>query len=67
MSTSYTREAVITGLVLLVINWALDVVVLVELLGMPAGDYITQIGIRYLIIPAIAIATGIVADDAAQK
>jgi len=67
VSTSYTREAVITGLVLLVINWALDVVVLVELLGMPAGDYITQIGIRYLIIPAIAIATGIVADDAAQK
>ena len=64
VSKSYTSEAVITGFVWLAMNWALDAVVLVGILGMPAGDYITQIGIRYLMIPAIVIAAGIVADDA---
>jgi hypothetical protein len=34
---------------------------------MPAGDYLTQIGIRYLMNPAIVIAAGVVADEAAQK
>ncbi|MDO9326073.1 MAG: hypothetical protein Q7T80_14075 [Methanoregula sp.] len=61
---SYTREAVITGLVWLGMNWALDAIVLVGLLGMPPADYFTQIGIRYLMIPAIVIAAGIVADEA---
>ena len=64
---SYTREAVISGLVWLAINWALDAVVLVGFLGMLPGDYLTQIGIRYLMIPAIVIAAGVVADEAAQK
>jgi hypothetical protein len=67
VSTSYTREAIITGLVWLAMNWVLDAVVLVGLLGMPAGDYIMQIGIRYLMIPAIVIATGIVADQAMHR
>jgi len=30
-------------------------------------DYITQIGVRYLMIPAMVIAAGIIADDAAQQ
>ena len=61
---SYTRESVITGLVWLVVNWVLDALVLVGLLGMAPPDYITQIGLRYLMIPAMVIAAGIIADDA---
>ena len=67
VSTSYTHEAVITGFVWLVTNWALDAVVLVGILGMTVGDYITQIGIRYLMIPAIVIAAGVVTDEATLR
>jgi hypothetical protein len=42
VTTTCTREAVITGLVWLVINWVLDTIVLVGLLGMAPLDYITQ-------------------------
>ena len=67
VTTAYTREAVITGLVWLVVNWVLDTIVLVGLLGMAPLDYITQIGVRYLMIPAMVIAAGIIADDTAQQ
>jgi hypothetical protein len=67
VTTSYAREAVITGMVWLLMNWALDVVVLVGLLGMPPMDYAIQIGLRYLMIPAMIIATGVVADRAAGR
>ena len=67
VSTSYTHEAVIIGFVWLVMNWALDAVVLVGILGMTVGDYITQIGIRYLMIPTIVIAAGVVADEATLR
>jgi hypothetical protein len=59
VTTAYTREAVITGLVWLVVNWVLDTIVLVGLLGMAPLDYITQIGVRYLMIPAMVIAAGL--------
>ena len=67
VTTAYTREAVITGLVWLVVNWVLDTVVIVSLLGMAPLDYITQIGVRYLMIPAMVIAAGIIADGAALR
>jgi hypothetical protein len=67
VTTAYTREAVITGLVWLFVNWVLDTIVLVGLLGMTPLDYITQIGVRYLMIPAMVIAAGIIADDTAQQ
>ena len=67
VTTAYTREAVITGLVWLFVNFVLDTIVLVGLLGMTPLDYITQIGVRYLMIPAMVIAAGIIADDTAQQ
>jgi hypothetical protein len=67
VTTAHTREAVITGLVRLVVNRVLDTIVLVSLLGMAPLDYITPIGVRYLMIPAMVIAAGIIADDTAQQ
>jgi hypothetical protein len=64
VTTSYAREALITGTVWLVMNWALDLVILVGLLGMAPLDYILQIGLRYIMIPAMVLAAGIVADHA---
>ncbi len=62
----YTWEAVITGIVWLLANWVLDLIVLVGLLAMPLPDYATQIGLRYLVIPAMVIAAGVVADEAVR-
>jgi len=60
----WAREAIVTGIVWLVANWILDLIVLVGLLGMTLPDYATQIGLRYLVIPAMVIAAGVVADEA---
>ena len=67
VTTAYTRVAVITGLLRLGMSWTVDLIVLVGLLGLPPPDYISQIGVRYLMIPAMVIAGGIIADDAAQQ
>jgi len=64
---NFTREAVVTGIVWLLANWILDLIVLVGLLGMALPDYATQIGLRYLVIPAMVIAAGVVADEAGGK
>jgi len=63
---NYTREAVVTGMVWLLANWVLDLIVLVGLLGMTLPDYAAQIGLRYLVIPAMVIAAGVVADEAGK-
>ncbi len=63
----YISEAIITGIVWLFANWVLDLIVLVGLLGMTLPDYAAQIGLRYLVIPAMVIAAGVVADNAVKR
>jgi len=67
VETSYTREAIITGITWLLANWILDLIVLVGMLGTALPDYATQIGLRYLVIPAMVITAGVVADEAVKK
>ena len=64
---NYTREAIVTGIVWLLANWVLDLIVLVGLLGMALPDYAGQIGLRYLVIPAMVIAAGVLADEAVRR
>jgi hypothetical protein len=64
VKASYTCEAVITGIFWLVVNRALDVVV--RVLGMAPADYTTRIGPGYCVIPAMVIASGVIADMAAK-
>jgi hypothetical protein len=61
---SYTREAVITGVCWRVLNWAPDALVLGGLIDMTPADYLSRTGRRYLMIPAMVIASGAVADKA---
>lgn len=63
----YVREAIVTGIVWLIANWALDLIVLVGMFGMNPGEWATFIGLRYLMIPVIVIMAGIVADEVLQK
>ncbi|WP_243668479.1 hypothetical protein [Methanoculleus chikugoensis] len=51
----------------LLINWALDAVILLPLSGgMDAGTYMAQIGLRYLSIPIIAVGIGYAAEQAVR-
>jgi len=64
---NFTHEAIVTGFVWLFANWILDLIVLVGLLGMALPDYATQIGLRYLVIPVMVIAAGVVVDEAVKR
>jgi hypothetical protein len=56
----YLREGILIGVSWLVINWVMDGLVLLPMSGMDVATYFSQIGIRYLVIPVIAIGMGFV-------
>ena len=64
---NFTHEAIVTGIVWLLANWILDLIVLVGLLGMTLPDYAAQIGLRYLVIPAMVIAAGVMAEEGMRR
>jgi len=63
---NFVREGALLGGVWLLINWALDAVVLLPLSGMDAGTYMGQIGLRYLNILIIAVGIGYAAEHAVR-
>lgn len=58
VNANHLREGVIVGSAWFCINIALDLLVLVPMSGMSVSDYFTQIGLRYLVIPAMSITVG---------
>jgi hypothetical protein len=62
--TPTLRSGLALGCYWLAINLILDLVVLAPLAGMSARDYFYDIGLRYLLIPIIAGAIGVVAESA---
>lgn len=58
IGADYLKEGVTLGFTWLFINLLLDIIVLVAMFGMPAGDYFSQIGLRYLVIPVMTITVG---------
>ncbi|MBU1026962.1 MAG: hypothetical protein KKA31_04455 [Candidatus Margulisbacteria bacterium] len=56
----FLKEAVTLGLVWLVLNWLLDFVALLPLSKMPYLQYFKEIGLRYLVMPAMTIPIGYV-------
>ncbi|MBI4723630.1 MAG: hypothetical protein HY765_00985 [Rhodomicrobium sp.] len=60
-----------TGLALgcywLFLNLALDLLVLVAIIGMPVITYFYDIGLRYLLIPILSTAMGITVQEAAER
>ncbi len=54
----YLRQGVIIGVAWLAINYGFDLLVLVALFGMGAGEHFRQIGLGYLAIPPVPIAIG---------
>jgi hypothetical protein len=54
-------SAAVVGVYWLILNWALDLAVLVPMSGMQITEYFFDIGLRYLLLPIIAVAMGIAA------
>ncbi len=58
IKTDYFKEGIIVGSTWFGINILLDLLVLIPMSGMSIADYFTQIGLRYLVIPAMSITVG---------
>ena len=61
------KSGLVIGSLWLAINLLLDLAVLVPLSGSSVADYFQDIGLRYLMIPIMAVAVGLVAQDARRS
>jgi hypothetical protein len=57
--SGYLKAGIQTGLIWTVLNWILDLIVLVGLMKTPAGMYVMDVGLRYLAIPIMTVGCGI--------
>lgn len=55
---NFVKEGVLVGVLWFAINIILDVIILMPMSKMSLKDYIMQIGLRYLMIPAISMGMG---------
>lgn len=58
IKADYLKQGLIVGLTWFAINILLDLLVLIPMSKMSLSDYFTQIGLRYLAIPAMSLAIG---------
>lgn len=58
ITVDYIKEGIIVGSIWFIINILLDWLILIPMSGMSISNYFTQIGLRYLMIPAMSIAVG---------
>jgi hypothetical protein len=58
ISENYLHEGILIGVIWFCINILLDLVILLPMSKMPIPDYFVQIGLRYLMMPAMSIAVG---------
>ncbi len=58
VNSGFLKEGIIVGIVWFLLNIVLDLLILIPMSGMPVSDYFTQIGLRYLAMPAMSIAVG---------
>lgn len=56
----YLQEGIWLGIVWVVLNWLLDFIALLPLTKMPYLQYFKEIGLRYLVMPAMSIPVGYV-------
>lgn len=54
----YLYHGILTGIVWLIINWGLDILILLPMAKLSIYDYFAQIGLRYLVLPVMCIMAG---------
>jgi hypothetical protein len=65
--TNWITTGITIGISWLLINWILDVIVLVTLFEMTPTDWFIQIGSRYLLLPMMAVLAGASAHLGVEK
>mgnify|MGYP001078326439 CR=1 FL=1 len=66
MHENYLKEGITVGIIWLIINWALDIAILLPLSGSTVSVWFMEIGLRYLVIPIMTMALGYALRDAAD-
>jgi uncharacterized membrane protein YpjA len=56
VESNFLKEGILLGISWLLINWALDFIILIPMAEMATSNYFTEIGLRYLNFPIISIA-----------
>ena len=67
INDGYLKEGIVIGITWLFINLILDLLILIPMSGMAYGEYFTQIGLRYLVIPVMSIMVGQVASNVSKS
>lgn len=67
ISDQYVRKGWMIGGIWLVINWILDIGILLPLNGMDFSTYFGEIGLRYLMIPVMSVMAGYIAGNITNK
>jgi hypothetical protein len=57
---NYFREGFLAGIIWILLNYVLDLMVLVPMAGMSFGQYFMTIGLGYLQIPVVCTAVGMI-------
>lgn len=63
VSENFVKESIKVGLAWFLINLVLDGIVLLPMSKMSIADYLSQIGLRYLVIPIFTITIGMVVQE----
>lgn len=67
LKSDYLKEGITAGAAWLAINILLDILTLVMAFGMPLPDYLSQIGLSYLMIPIMGAAMGAAIENSKKK
>lgn len=63
ITTDFVKSALQLGLIWLVVNWVLDLLVLVAVFGNPLDEWLVATGARYVMIPIVTTLVGLVVSD----
>jgi hypothetical protein len=64
LKKDYVKEGLVAGTAWAIINWVLDFVILVPMMQVEAPAYFMSIGLRYLMVPIVAVGMGAVIENA---
>ena len=67
VQTDFVKEGIVVGAAWLAINWVLDVIILLPMSKMDVATYFMQIGMRYLIAPAMSISMALAIENARKN
>lgn len=65
--TDYVAWGVKAGITWLAINWALDIAILIPMMGIDVPSYFNQIGLGYIVIAVMAISMAVAIENARKK